>query len=101
MDASDEIREEQKAAEEAGEIGGETGQEDMDPVERASAEHGGGESEGFEQAEELLEERATSDEAEGDPFKDRGEPEANPDPATHGDADEVQSDSDPDPDSEA
>jgi hypothetical protein len=83
VDANRELEEEQKAAEEAGEIGGKTGQEDMDPVERASAEHGGGESEGFEQAEQLL------------------EPEANPDPATHGDADEVQSDSDPDPDSEA
>lgn len=78
---------EEEAAREAGEIGGESGMEGMDPAERASAEHGGGVAEGFEQAEERLEEEATTDHAEGDPLRDAGEVEANPDPATHGEAD--------------
>jgi hypothetical protein len=52
-------REEDAAAREAGQIGGRSGEEGMDPAERAPAEHGGGESEGFEQAEELLQERAS------------------------------------------
>jgi hypothetical protein len=84
-------READAAAREAGEIGGRTGQEDMDPVERASAEHGGGESEGFEQAEEQLQERASHSEEEGGPFRDRPDPEPEPDPASHGEADRVDS----------
>jgi hypothetical protein len=68
-------REEDAAAREAGAIGGRSGEEDMDPAERASAEHGGGESEGFEQAEELLEERATHEDDRGGPLKDRPDPE--------------------------
>lgn len=32
-------------------------------------------------------EEATTDHAEGDPIKDAGEPEAGPDPSTHGEAD--------------
>jgi hypothetical protein len=49
--------EEDAAAAEAARFGGRSGMEDMDPAERAAAEHGGGESEGFEEAEELLEEQ--------------------------------------------
>lgn len=85
---------EQEAANEAGEIGGKSGLEGMDPAERASAEHGGGVSEGFEQAEERLEEQATTDHAEGDPIRDAGEVEANPDPSTQGEADHVASSED-------
>ena len=78
---------EEEAAKEAGEIGGDAGQEGMDPAQRPVAEAGGGVAEGFEQAEERLIEEATTDHAEGDPLKDAGEVEANPDPATHGEAD--------------
>ena len=78
---------EEEAANEAGEIGGKSGQEGVDPAQRPVAEGGGGVSEGFEQAEERLVEEATTDHAEGDPLRDAGEAEANPDPATYGEAD--------------
>jgi len=62
--------------------------EERRPVEEA----GGGEAEGFEQAEELLEEHATHGDSGPDPTHMAGEPE---DPAAadaeHGDADEVDS----------
>src|SRR5215213_11219144 len=45
--------EEDAAAAEAARIGGRSGMEGMDEAKRASAEHGGGEAEGFEEAEEL------------------------------------------------
>jgi hypothetical protein len=48
-----------EAAREAAAIGGVAGDEDLDPVERAVVEAGGGESEGFEQAEQALIEHAT------------------------------------------
>ena len=85
---------EEEAATEAGAIGGESGLDGMDPAERASAEHGGGVSEGFEQAEQRLEEEATTDYVEGDPIRDAGEVEAEPDPATHGEADHERSSED-------
>jgi hypothetical protein len=85
---------EEEAAKEAGEIGGQSGQEEIDPAQRPVAEAGGGVAEGFEQAEERLVEEATTDHAEGDPLKDAGEVEANPDPATHGEADHEQSSED-------
>jgi hypothetical protein len=50
--------EEEAAAAEAARIGGRSGMEDKDPAERAAAEHGGGESEGFEEADELLRDQA-------------------------------------------
>ena len=82
------IREaEEKAAEEAGDIGGDVGEEGIDPAQRPVVEGGGGVAEGFELAEERLVEEATTDHAEGDPLRDAGEVEANPDPATHGEAD--------------
>lgn len=42
------------AAAEAAKIGGVAGDEDLDPAQRAVIEGGGGEAEGFEQAEEAL-----------------------------------------------
>ncbi len=82
---------EEAAAEEAGSIGGQgSGGDDLTDAERPVAEGGGGESEGFEQAEQLLEEHATHGESGPDPSHLAGkaeEPEA-ADPV-HGDADEV------------
>lgn len=52
-----------EAAREAAGIGGTSGDEDLDPAERAVIEAGGGESEGFEQAErELIEHASHTDE---------------------------------------
>jgi hypothetical protein len=48
-----------EAAREAAAIGGKSGDEDLDPAERAVIEAGGGESEGFEQAEQELIEHAS------------------------------------------
>ena len=84
-------REEAEAAREAGEIGGRSGMEEVPEEERPLAESGQGESEGFEQAEELLEERATHDDDSGGPLQDRPAPE---EPGgdrrdVYGDADEV------------
>jgi hypothetical protein len=50
--------EEARAAEEAAGIGGTAGDEDLDPAERPVREAGGGEAEGFEQAEDQLVEQA-------------------------------------------
>ncbi len=47
------------AAAEAGKIGGVAGDEDLDPAQRPVVEGGGGEAEGFEQAEEALIEHAS------------------------------------------
>jgi hypothetical protein len=47
------------AASEAGAIGGVAGDEDLDPADRPVREAGGGEAEGFEQAEEELIEHAS------------------------------------------
>lgn len=47
------------AAAEAGRIGGTAGDEDLDPAQRPVIEGGGGEAEGFEQAEEALVEHAS------------------------------------------
>jgi hypothetical protein len=61
--------------------------EAMRPVEEA----GGGESEGFEQAEEALIDAAEHGDSGGPADLDAGAPEANPDPGTYGDADEAAS----------
>jgi hypothetical protein len=58
-------REEDLAAAEAAAIGGRAGDEDQDPARRAVEEAGGGEAEGFEQAEADLEEHAQH----GDDFR--------------------------------
>jgi hypothetical protein len=47
------------AAAEAAKIGGVAGDEDLDPAQRAVIEGGGGEAEGFEEAEQALIEHAT------------------------------------------
>lgn len=47
------------AASEAAAIGGDTGEQDIDPARRAVIEAGGGEAEGFEQAERMLIEHAS------------------------------------------
>lgn len=78
---SDERRFEQEqadaAASEAARIGGDTGDEDVDPAERAVREGGGGESEGFEQAEqELIEHASHSDQQSAHAvLHDQGNPE--------------------------
>jgi hypothetical protein len=84
-------REEEAAAAEAGAIGGRAGDEDLDDAERPLAEGGEGVAEGFEQAEADLVENATHGDGEADPLDQAGEREASPDPAVHGEADEVDS----------
>jgi hypothetical protein len=69
---------------------------DRDEARRPLEESGQGEAEGFEQAEAELIENASHGDGEGDPLADAGEPEANPDPATHGEADHVHSTDDED-----
>lgn len=85
------VREEsERAAAEAGQIGGrrEAGEDTaLAPVTEA----GGGVAEGFEQAEELLRRHAEHDDSSGDPLADRGRPEAYRDDIVHGEADHVHS----------
>lgn len=86
------VREETDSAEEeAASIGGRSGMEGMDEAERSAAEHGGGESEGFEEAEELLEEQAAHGEPAVNPLADAPEAEAEEDPGVYGEADRVES----------
>jgi hypothetical protein len=83
--------EEEAAAAEAGRIGGRSGMEGMDEAERAAAEHGGGESEGFEEAEQLLEEQATHGDPSVDPLREAPPAEPDEDVAVYGEADDVDS----------
>ena len=86
------VRAEERAAEaEAGDIGGEGSHEELDPAERAVREGGGGEAEGFEDAEEKLIENAGH--AEGNPLPDEftGETESDLSGAEYGEADEADS----------
>lgn len=86
------VREEEEAAGgEAAQIGGRSGMEDMDEEQRGPAEHGGGESEGFEQAEELLVEHATHGDPGVDPLANAPAVEEEKDSSVHGEADEVDS----------
>ncbi len=82
-------REAEAAAEEAGRIGGKRPADEPDSPEAPVREGGGGESEGFEEAEELLRERAQHSEPGGDPLVDRGAPEPERDDVEHGEADRV------------
>ena len=84
-------QEEAAAAAEAARIGGRSGMENMDEAERSSAEHGGGESEGFEEAEELLEDQAAHGDPLVNPLRDAPEAEAEADPGVYGEADELES----------
>jgi hypothetical protein len=83
--------EEAEAAREAANIGGRSGMEDVPEEERPLAESGQGESEGFEQAEELLEKRATHEDDRGGPMRDRPDPEPDRSRASYGEADRVDS----------
>lgn len=85
---------EDAAAAEARRIGGRSGMEGMDPARRAAAEHGGGEAEGFEEAEALLEDQAEHGDPAVNPLRDAGAVEAAPDRGTHGEADEIDSSED-------
>ena len=84
-------REEAEAAGEAAKIGGRSGMEDVAEEDRPLAESGQGESEGFEQAEELLKERATHQDDRGGPLKDRPDPEESGPRPSHGEPDHVDS----------
>jgi hypothetical protein len=84
-------REAAEAAREAANIGGRSGMEDVPEEERPLAEAGQGESEGFEQAEKLLEERATHQDDTGDPLRDAPAKEGEPSRAEYADADDVES----------
>lgn len=67
-------------------------------AERPLRESGEGEAEGFEESERELIEQAEDTFAGRNPKYDAGQPEAEPDPATYGEADEVHSSEDPDSD---
>ena len=86
------IREEEDAAaEQAGKIGGQGGAEDVeDEAERPVAEGGGGEAEGFEEAEKQLIEN-TGELGSPDPSEHAGAPEAERSDAEYGEADHVES----------
>jgi len=81
-------QEEQAAAAQARRIGGHAGDEDLDPAERPVREAGGGEAEGFEQAEELLVEHAEYTTGEGAPRLTQMGDEAELERATYGEPDE-------------
>jgi hypothetical protein len=98
------IREEEAAAAaDAASIGGRAGDEDdVDPAMRPVYEAGGGEGEGFEQAEADLIENASHGDGRGDPEVDAfsGEAESDRSTAAYGEADEIDTTEvvrDPDP----
>ena len=78
------------AASEAAHIGGDVPPQSDDPAFEAVAEGGGGESEGFEQAEEELIEGASHGDPQPDPIQAAFTPEAESDESTFvpGEADE-------------
>lgn len=80
---------EEAAAEEAAEIGGNPGRPyEVDEAERPLAEGGSGQSEGFELAEEELIENATHEADDSpDPTHLQGEPEEPQDPEIYGEPD--------------
>ncbi len=81
------------AAAEAGAIGGPDPMPGADPADRPVAEGGGGEAEGFEQAEDALIRQASHEDNLSDPTADAFTPEAESDrsTATYGEPDEVDS----------
>jgi hypothetical protein len=95
-DTDDLVREEEAAAAKAaGNIGGVAGDEkDFDPAMRPVYEAGGGEAEGFEQAEADLIDNAQHGDGRGDPMSDAfsGEVESDRSGAEYGEADEEQKD---------
>ena len=99
METNDEIQndplveeQEEAAAAEAGAIGGEVASYTDDPAMQPVEESGGGEAEGFEQAERALIENATHGDGAGDPALDaidNENVEAARSTAAYGEADEV------------
>ena len=86
---------EEAAAAEAGGIGGEGSDMDLDPAQRPLAEAGEGESEGFEDAEKELIEHASHGDSGPDPTHMAGEPEgAGGANAEYGEADHERSSED-------
>ncbi len=87
------IREEESAAAaEAGDIGGPAPDTDGDEAARPVEEAGGGEAEGFEEAERELEEQASHGESRWDPETDAFTPESESDEsgADYAEPDEAQ-----------
>jgi hypothetical protein len=83
------VREQERAAAAAaGRIGGRAGDEDLDPAERPVREAGGGEAEGFEQAEQDLIDHAEHTTGEGIPRLDQMGEEPELDRAVYGEPDE-------------
>ncbi|CAN5585768.1 hypothetical protein BH20ACT19_BH20ACT19_04640 [soil metagenome] len=82
---------EEAAAAEAAGIGGPDPQPEADPEDRAVLEGGGGEAEGFEQAEDELVRAASHEDASVSPAADTFAPEQESDRSTavYGEADEV------------
>jgi hypothetical protein len=76
------------AAREAAEIGGPDPEPGVDPAQRPVVEGGGGEAEGFEQAEEQLRRNASHEDRGADPLRDAGEDEDDPD-SSYGEADHL------------
>ncbi len=87
-----EIEAEEKAAAEAGAIGGVSGEEGLPEAERPLAESGEGEAEGFEQSEAALIEGASHGDPAGNPLGDRFTPEeaGAEGLSTYGEADHVE-----------
>ncbi len=85
-----EHHEEELAAEEAAEIGGDVPEYEGDEADRAVDEAGGGVAEGFELAEQELEEAASHGDGGLDPSRDAFTPEVESDRsgAEYGEADE-------------
>ena len=83
-------RETDAAAKEAGNVGGPGADQDLPPAERAAAEHGGGQAEGFEQAERELIEHASHGDDAPDPTTLASDELDHPEPE-HGAADRVHS----------
>jgi hypothetical protein len=84
-------RESEAAAAEAGAIGGDNPDPERDEAERPVAEGGGGEAEGFEEAERELGEHASHGDPGPDPTHLAGEPEAERADAHYGEADRAES----------
>lgn len=97
MAADDETVERETAAaeREAGEIGGRADSSE-DPARAPVEEAGGGEAEGFEDAEEALREHAEHREAGGNPKYDRPPAEPHASDATYGEADHAEATDDVD-----
>jgi hypothetical protein len=93
MESDDRIVDEQAeaAADEAGDIGGDAPSYDGDEEDRAVAEGGGGEAEGFEQSEEELVERTEHFDEHRSPCRDAFTDEAESDrsDAAYSEPDEV------------